>query len=757
MPLSTSTLALVIALSGSPGGSSIQAPQEGSVPIKIQRYSPLREIVADLAKASGLALEVRGEIADYPVYVSYNGNNPRELMNRLATLVGAEWIKPTTGPESLSRSTAFSRKIEREADLVKAAAIDTRLKEMEAQFAKDGPITAKLVEDTRKKQSDRAAEMLKQFENTSGAFQFNVRDEMSMGAGADPTSRALTKVFRAIGSEALSTLKAGQRVVLSTRPTSVQGKLPSNAGQIFREFVRDQQVLQSTRQQNRPASREDGAVQIAFGGAIPGGMGKGNPNKPELGMVVLHRQFGDTITCSLLVADDKGETITQGSTMFPIFEGATSFKTEKKTPYVANPLAKDLATALPGAGGMMGGVRMIMAGSTGSSFSFGGSGESKAVSGAILAQLSQVPTVEPWALLTKPLLDSVATGRNVIALFPDSTFASVAAKIAKGGKDCEAVLGQIDAESGIVVSEKEGWLEVSATSVSAYDEAYVDRPALGKLVKAIVSKGYGTLDDYAGFAVEQIRPLGASTFAQAIVSLVTQDGTLEFGNSLSQETFPWVRLYGTLNPEQRRMLSAKTPISLASLSGTQMEIVRSLTYNDNSGPQRSKPGGDSALPMGLSNMPMVSTIFGGGLSLAGERTVFLGQGVPPRGVLKMDLTTRKTWQARESGTGRTAFGGPELVAMNSFYDKAPAELKRFLTKTSYDRFRAATEQDINLTIQYDPTTAMSNGLKNRFVDASRDYTYAQMPQEFKNQAEEMSKAMGNIQMGVRQRPAKINP
>jgi hypothetical protein len=147
----------------------------------------------------------------------------------------------------------------------------------------------------------------------------------------------------------------------------------------------------------------------------------------------------------------------------------------------------------------------------------------------------------------------------------------------------------------------------------------------------------------------------------------------------------------------------------------------------------------------------------GGLSLNKERTIFLGQGVPPRGTLKMNLTSRNTWQAKESGTGRTAFGGPELIAMGSFYDKAPAELKRFLTKTSYDKFRSATEQDINLTIQYDTNTAMSSSLKNRFVDLSKEYTYAQMPQDFRNQAEEMAKAMGNIQMGMRQRPARINP
>ncbi len=752
MPLSTSTLALVIALGGHPTTS----PQDAANPIKIQRYSALREVVAELSKASGLALEVRGEIADYPVYVSFSGNNPRELMTRLATLVGAEWVKPTSGPESLTRTTGMSRKIEREADLVKANAIATRLKEMEAQFAKDGPITTKLVEETRKQQNDRAAEMMKQFENGAGEIRLNVRDEMGAAASADPASRALAKIFRSIGPEALSTLKAGQRVVLSTRPTSVQGKLPNNAGQVFREFVRDQQVLNANREQTRPGVQDGGRVQIAFGGPA-GGMGKGNPNRPEFGILVLHRQFGDSISCSILVADDKGETITQGSTVFPVFEGATSFKSEKKTPYVANPTAKELATVLPGAGGMMGGVRMMIAGSIGSSFSFGGSGESKAVPGAIAAQLAKVPTVEPWSLLTKPLLDSVASDKNVVAMFPDNTFATVASKIAKGGKDCETVLSQIDAETGIVVSEKDGWLEISSTSVSAYDEAYVDRPALGKLVKSVVAKGYGTLDDFANFAVEQVRPLGASTFAQAIVSLVTQDGTMEFGNSLSQETFPWVRLYGTFNPEQRRILAGKAAVSLSSLSGPQMEIVRSLTYNDNAGPQKSTGAENSALPMGLSNMPMVSMLMGGGLSLANERTIFLGQGVPPRGVLKMDLTTRNTWQARESNTGRSAFGGPELIAMGSFYDKAPAELKRFLTKTSYDRFRSATEQDINLTIQYDQTISMSNGLKNRFVDVSKEYSYNQMPQEFRTQAEEMAKAMGNIQMGARQRPAKINP
>ena len=752
MPLSTSTLALVIALSASPMG----ARQESSNPIKIQQFSALRDVVAQLSKATGMSLEVRGEIADYPIYLSYSGTNARDVMNRLASLVGAEWIKPTSGPEYLARTASFSRRLEQEADLVKAEAIDARLKEMEAQFAKDGPITSKLIEENRKQQSERMAQMMKQFESGGGEIKLNLRDEMGVGAAADPTARALNKLLRSIGPGALSTLKAGQRVVLSTRPTTVQGKLPNQAGQIFREFVRDQQTVAASRQSGRQGQNSEGAFQVMVAGPGAGGMGKGNPNKPEFGMVVLHRQFGDSITCSILVADDKGEAITQGSTVFPVFEGSESYKPSTKTPYVANPVAKDLATSLGGAGGMMGGVRMMMAGSVGSTISIGGNGNSKAVPPAIVAQIAQVPKVEPWALLTKPLLDSVSPGKNIIALFPDNTFASVASKIAKGGKDSESVLAQIDQESGIVVSEKDGWLQVSATSVSAYDEAYVDRPALGKLVKSIAAKGYGTLDDYANFAVEQVKPLGAASFAQAIVSLITQDGTLEFGSSLSQETFPWVRLYGTFNAEQRRILSAKAPIAFASLTGQQMEIIRSLTYNDNEGPQRASGATESALPMGLGRIPGVSMMMGG-LSLAGERTVFLGQGLPPRGVLKMTLVSRNTWQARESGTGRTAFGGPELIAMGSLYEKAPPELQRFLSKTSYDRFRSATEQDINLTVQYDTNTAMSSGLKNRFVDVSKEYTYAQMPQDFRTQAEQMSKAMGNFQMGVRTRPGKINP
>lgn len=208
-----SILAVVIAYQ-----SAAAAPQTHDKVTFRHRVASVSQVVQALGKQVGLALSVAPALVNEPVCVAVRDVPLKDLMDRIADVTGAEWIKGTRGL-TLAPSVIKAREQSQLEEATRRARLQKWFDATEAALSK--PYDQETIEASLRKKRDLYRRVQ--------AGERQIYQQLVSVRKESPIERALRRALLAIGVDTLSRLALDERVVYSMNPTAMQRRMPPGA------------------------------------------------------------------------------------------------------------------------------------------------------------------------------------------------------------------------------------------------------------------------------------------------------------------------------------------------------------------------------------------------------------------------------------------------------------------------------------------------------------------------------------------------
>jgi len=718
-----------------------QSPMAKEISLEAE-FLKTEDVVARISQKSGIEMTAVGDLRRYPLYLSVHNVPVSEIMPKIALVTGGEWQKRGTG-WVLSADATLKFQQEKLADPQRENRIKRAL-ETELNFLADRP---ELTE--RSALLNREATRAAQADNQPGP------------ANPGPHQQAILKLLAKIGPTTLAQIKAGTRIVFSNRPNAVQSRLPGNNSEILVRFIRESAILA-----NLPPLRRDGeilpfAVNGRFlrnrnGNYIFSGLGPkpaaGNPANPGPSLLVLSRDgISDSISVTLTCYDDQQREIASGSHDITPAEIETNLTLQGKSALSLTELAKDYAAVIAKQQNAFRFGRLSVlsfstegmslpaestqewAGAETVAFSLDRlSAPYTPLSKELIVFLRSIEKADPWSVLGPTLLHPIAAKQNIIALIPDALFQRVATLVNDPKMTCEEALHQLSKTPTLEVSQSGIWITIRPSAPQTYRESYVNRSALGTMLRTTLTDGFADLNTVTKFAFQQDQMVGGATFGLLhlkICQRTTEPGAAAY---LEAEDYDSTRWIGSLTSVQRTTALKGGNVGLNDLSADQVQLFSRITFNSADGPTQTETPNNSATPSALKR-PWVS-----------ERTLLLPNGLPGSTWLSFaPAEIKNEWLGRSSESGQLAFGGPKLATSKTEVigtKKAPGNRQNPISsKLLYDRFMRAQSSSYSYRLQLTPSAELKRIFEDHQADTSRAFAYDEMPSDFRQAAEAQAK------------------
>jgi hypothetical protein len=576
----TLTLALT-ALAG------VAFAQQQSVTLSVPA-APLPQAVAELGKAAGTNLMTAPQLAREVVTLELKDAPLDEAMRKLAAAVSGRWVQESSGQRLVLDETAVRQR--QQADAARRlAGFRKAMADLQATVKRQGEFDAKaLVQNFQQ-----------QMQGGPGG-QRDGRRGLETTLGGSPGGRAIAQLLPAIRAEDLAAIGPGGRVVWATNPTPMQKGLPLGALNVANQFVAEQRAF--TDAINTAMQAQGG--QGGFGPGMFGGGQVGNGQPAKVYLVV--QRFGDSDTLSMTFAAVSADGQTVGNGFMPI--SAEPEEQEPAAPAAPGPEEKPIelsesakqAVALINGAGAGGGGPMIFGG--------GGRFTMTLVEGGP-ANPPQPPTVtDDWR---KRLLDPAGNeplslflgeavgkagqglGLNVVACLPDAALRPAARNLSGQFKPTDLLnrLGGWET----TYEKSDGWLLVKPSDPDVARADRIDRVGLGKLLKALVSKGTPRLDDIAAYAVTTpasaaiggpgLGPGGMQNVDLTYVALIDPAAVQSVSQVYGEDRTALV-MFARMGPAQRQD-GALFPV--AGLGQYGLPLLRPMVFDSFEGPVVERP------------------------------------------------------------------------------------------------------------------------------------------------------------------------
>lgn len=218
-----SIMALVIAYQ-----SAAPAPRTHDSVTFRHQVASVSQVVQALGKQVGLELSVAPALVNEPVCVAVRDVTLKDLMERIADVTGADWIKGTRGL-TLAPSITKAREQSRLEEATRRAQLQEWFDATQAALMRpydEETIGATLQKTRELYRRVRAGE--------GGTYRqlLGVRKE-------SPIERALRRMVLALGVDTISRLALDERVVYSVSPTAMQRRMPAGATAALQQLEKE--------------------------------------------------------------------------------------------------------------------------------------------------------------------------------------------------------------------------------------------------------------------------------------------------------------------------------------------------------------------------------------------------------------------------------------------------------------------------------------------------------------------------------------
>ena len=724
--------------------ASLMGFQQPALSFK-SNFEPLGKVIERIAAETHMPMAAFGDIKAYPIYINVKDVSVKDLLDRIATVAGAEWEKKDNSLY-LTANQSLKTQQQKAGDPDLIAAIEATINQPAPKKRTEAEMEA--VMKTAEKDPQNMTKIMGEI--FGQMFQ---ADEGTLD------------LLRIIGSKDLSSIVEGRRVVLSSTPTAMQLPMNSKSINAILAYLK-KQAASSKDQKAKPSEPQAFDIGMMFGG----GQGLKKPelvNQINTIQTVFQIIQRSTLSVEISAYTRDGVGVYKRNVQLPIVNPeSTRPMVHGETSVDKSGIAKEYAQALeegkkidPFMGvlttaqsGGLAAMSMFMSpdGPTGTA-----EAPTKAISAEIRALMGDPSKNEPLAYLLGPILDQRAsTGKNIIALPSDDVISTLCTQLTKPDQTIEGVLDAIDRTMTERITTDGTWTILQASSPLELRSAFCKRDALTALVKAGSTKGYVNLEDCSRFATAQDSARGSEILGLPIVTSVFRTSDLGSATALTSLGFDSLKLYATLTDYQRQALASKKPVALAALTPAQTNIINRMVFNGALPPFKSGEGMSAEMMAGMDespdNMggmmalgmavagPMLSAFGMGDITMDNERTVLLPDGIPVVGSITLKSMPTEGLMAIDSSTGNKMITVPEMLGMmnSDMFAQIPG-MKNM--KRSFDQYKLAKQTTYLLFFQLGKRANYFTSLYDVWVDDSKTYTKAQLPDKMKERMDSMSK------------------
>jgi Asp/Glu/hydantoin racemase len=687
---------------------------------------PVADVVAELAKASGMPMSVSGLAKNDIVFISLKDVPVRVAADKLAAATGSTWVEEQ-GVFVLTRSAS---------DEMKQWDADAKIRKTEIDDA--------IATTSQNLEKSRAGD--------NGNHQYQASG-----------MRAAMALLRLIPSEQLAGMEPDQRFVFSTKTTSMQKSLPAGAMNIARQYLAEdiawhEWSIQRTRELEQQNGRNPAGIQQTQASL-------NRLQNARIGKVLLivQNQGGQMLVVRIDLLDMQNQLISTANLVLQV-NGLRPAANQNPPAVAGEPLKySDRAKALAAlwrrnSGGVgqtieLSGALFLAVESSQVSFSLSVEPETpEQIEAAVRAMAARPDLVDPLDYFTSEMLRLAAESENagVVACIPDSAmFGSAQAVLnAYSGKKVWADLkmSQMEAklEDGIYV------VSPRLQSLSRYER--MNRSAVALLVAEATKKGYSSLDDLGRYATNSSRGAFTGPLDERLISIAHPEaGNGLRRNSGNQEA---LAIFAALGPERREnMIMSRSAVAVSGVGA--LEETRWMTYNSIDGPVWRNPNRRQGRGQNsFESIPIIGQVFltetfdfdqrGGGQGVAPgqpyqERTEFLPNGLPTGTTVSLSSRLDSVLRSSENQdqNSRTALLSPEDLGAQRAQRDSPAFADSRASSPEYRAFMIAEQGDYTMTLTYADNYTMTRRLQEiKISPDSKPMAYADLPDDIRERIDE---------------------
>jgi len=586
-------------------------------------------------------------VANDVLLIKVKDKPAKDLLRQIELAANATWKTEADGTLRLTRSTDQIRFDE-------ARERQRRATEIRAELAGIDEILRKPVDDESYR---RLANRFSELRAKDPDYAFRPYARLDGPFGETPIRRAMLRVLKRVQPEQIALLGRGDRLVFSNRPNRSQILLPAETSSILRDFSAEQTLwadaISKLPSAQRSGFSDDPLLAAKAVGQVP----------PRLILVASRSNSMALVFFNLKIVGADGELIGETSHSLAndrIRQASRGTKAgaegEANKPLVFSNLSE---TLIQGAS------------------VFSGRGKGPGLSPAALAALAETEQNDPLGTVATDGLVALAEQRkaDIVAYLPDSLF--VFATFGFGANPTLETFLDVASDHVSVNADADGTLLVRPTRPHSARRERTDRTTLARYLKGILANGRATLDEQALYAFNG-READFDEFG-AVYSMLLTGGSVQNIDA----DWPTLRLWGSLNPSQRRLLLSGVTIPYGELSQAQQRIVTRRILSE--GPNSAMSGPGRPLP-----------------ALWREPTEILPNGVT--GEIAVSLKSRRQPVVVGSSTRKDVRFGWKR-------DYEPAEMGRILAlqdrpnasfNPEFDRFEIADRSEFTLVYHYTP-------------------------------------------------------
>ena len=578
---------------------------------------PVAAVLADLAKSTGLNIQTAKTMANEYVIVGVKAMPLDQLLNRIAEVTTGKW-EEADGRMLLVRDLSRMR-LEEQND--RRRRLDALQKGIQ-----------KLLESLQPKKPD-----AKPGQNTvTASVAFGQGGTGVFGDGVNtssPVGRAIVKLVAGLGANAFVDIGKDGRVVFATTPNRMQRSLPSNAGSILDQLVKEQNDYARKLEQDRAGKDEEIDAKLKeFVQMFGIGADEKPIERPAVkAILVAERQgFFPGIQVSLRLFDQQGKVLLNGmgflesgdASMFgdltAFMPGAEKKPAPKTDPNEAeielSPLAKERDA-----------MKMDVMNPA----------APKPMSDALRQALLHPEEHDPLSFKDSEALIATAKAKNLdlVANLPDSISGGAMAFALGSGEAVKLTpskyLADLKANKALTVNATDTELVVRPTNMVDARRERADRFALGTIIRAADTKGAASLADIAGYAAVAESPYDTP----AATIYLTMFAPNARANGMSgMVNWNLLRFFGRLAPDQRQgLIDNGGRIAIGQLSSDQQNLMARIVFGANAQLRVDRPGEKPREEGGF--MDMIASFMGNGgnKDFRDEPTEIMPNGLPPQG------------------------------------------------------------------------------------------------------------------------------
>jgi hypothetical protein len=267
-----------------------------------------------------------------------------------------------------------------------------------------------------------------------------------------------------------------------------------------------------------------------------------------------------------------------------------------------------------------------------------------------------------------------------------------------------------------------GWLTLGPQSnpMGAPEGAgkRLDRKLLGNLLRSIKQHGMLLIDVAADYAAQGDPALGrGESLAGLFVRLLWPDQ----GGALDQFDPTWLKLYGSMNPTQRRQLLAGEKVPLRQLTAQQRALVEAAVFGAEPYSMRYEPKGEN----------QDWEVFHNGLR--GEPTERYPHGLPPDAYLQVAEKREPVVFATGMHEGKyqmTTYLDVSNLAHHLFAQQNPQIYGGDYRGPEYTAFQPFDQRELEFAVRLDPEVSLMGQLHERRSIGKRVTSIDQLPADF---------------------------